>query len=460
MDTEMDGYPFHDTRRLPASLAQTPTCLPPPPLAPLMFLPFDEALAFAQSLGLANAGAWQAWCKVEGMRPPNMPARPDITYKGSGWQGWGHWLGTGNQSSKAKKAQFLPFDEALRVARALQLASHAEWLAWCKSGVRPCNVPSHPDEVYGHGGWIGWADWLGSSNHMTKQIRPFFEALTYARFLGLASKKEWRAWCKVEGMRHPNVPANPERTYKEDGWQGWGHWLGTGNVQNGNGKKFLPFGAALAVAQSLGLASSTEWRAWSKKGLRPSNVPARPEQAYKNSGWIGYVHWLGNDTKQFRPFFEALTYARSLNLASSTAWHAWSKEGKRPPTVPAAPEKAYKEDGWQGWGHWLGTGSQSKKAKGDKFLPFGEARRVARQLRFVSQTEWRLWCRSGARPANVPAAPDEVYGHGGWQGWCHWLGAAGLDAATASAVAPATNKRTARGGAGTPGQSRGKRRRR
>ena len=66
------------------------------------FLPFDEALAVARSLGLANQFEWREWSK-EGTRPPNMPSNPDTTYKDGGWQGWGHWLGTGSLSSKAKK---------------------------------------------------------------------------------------------------------------------------------------------------------------------------------------------------------------------------------------------------------------------------------------------------------------------------------------------------------------------
>ena len=59
------------------------------------FLPYDEALAVAQSLGLANRKEWKVWSK-EGMRPANVPSHPDRTYKHGGWQGWGHWLGTGN----------------------------------------------------------------------------------------------------------------------------------------------------------------------------------------------------------------------------------------------------------------------------------------------------------------------------------------------------------------------------
>ena len=26
------------------------------------------------------------------------------------------------------------------------------------------------------------------------------------------------------------MPSNPDKPYKHDGWQGYGHWLGTGNA--------------------------------------------------------------------------------------------------------------------------------------------------------------------------------------------------------------------------------------
>jgi len=163
---------------------------------------------------------------------------------------------------------------------------------------------------------------------------------------------------------------------------------------------------------------------------------------------------------KFLPFGEALAVARSLNLASQREWEVWCKEGTRPPNVPSHPDRTYKDGGWQGWGHWLGTGNQSNQAKKAQFLPFDECLRVARQLRLVSQKEWLLWCRSGARPANVPAAPDQAYVHDGWMGYTHWLCHANLDAPTALAPAPPTRKRgrAAGGGAGTAG--RGKRRRR
>ena len=53
-----------------------------------------------------------------------------------------------------------------------------------------------------------------------------------------------------------------------------------------------PFDAARAYVRSLGLTSTTAWRAWSKSGARPEDIPARPERCY-HATWAGYADWLG-----------------------------------------------------------------------------------------------------------------------------------------------------------------------
>ena len=129
------------------------------------------------------------------------------------------------------------------------------------------------------------------------------------------------------------------------------------------------------------------------------------------------------------------------------------------PNVPSVPSATYKDGGWQGWGHWLGTGNQLHQKK--NFLPFDEALRAARQLRLVSQKEWQLWCRTGARPANMPAAPDKVYVHDGWMGWVHWLYHANLGPAAAPTAPRHTGKRKpGAGSARSAGAGAGKRQRR
>ena len=243
-----------------------------------------------------------------------------------------------------------------KTSGSLRLATQKEWHLWRKSGARPANVPSSPDQAYKHDGWHGWGHWLGTGNQLAKDFLPFEEALAVAQSLGLASSKEWKAWGK-EGMRPSNLPSGPEQTYKHDGWQGWGHWLGTGNQ---HAKNFLPFIVALVVAQSLGLANNKEWTAWGKEGMRPANVPSRPDRTYKHDGWHGWGHWLGTGNqlaKDFLPFKDALLVARSIRLASNREWQAWSKSGERPANVPSKPDHVYRHTGWLGWEHWLRHGN-------------------------------------------------------------------------------------------------------
>ena len=68
--------------------------------------------------------------------------------------------------------KFLPFQEALAFARSLNLASTAEWKAWCKESLCPHNVPRRPDQAYSDGGWQGWGHWLGTFRSLNAHVPP------------------------------------------------------------------------------------------------------------------------------------------------------------------------------------------------------------------------------------------------------------------------------------------------
>ena len=184
-----------------------------------------------------------------------------------------------------------------------------------------------------------------------------------------------------------------------------------GNVRAGGGKvhitvkakskvepykpAFLPFKKALLYARSFQLNIVKAWRAWSKTGARPANIPSDPTTVYKHDGWQGWGHWLGTGAvahkdKLFLPFKKALLHARSLKLKTLRAWRAWLMTGARPEQVPSRPDTVYKRDGWQGWGHWLGTGNVASKDQ--QFLPFKKALLYARSLKLNDKEEWKAWC--------------------------------------------------------------------
>ncbi len=78
--------------------------------------------------------------------------------------------------------------------------------------------------------------------------------------------------------------------------------------------------------------------------------------------WLG-TGTVATQMRQYRSFKKARTFARSLGLKSQTEWIDFGKSGKLPPDIPAYPNQTYKDKGWAGMGDWLGTGRRRKKRK-------------------------------------------------------------------------------------------------
>lgn len=66
--------------------------------------------------------------------------------------------------------------------------------------------------------------------------------------------------------------------------------------------RFRAFEDARAFVRSLQLHGSEQsWRTWSASGARPTDIPSRPDRAYRNCGWSGVHNWLGMPA---RPHFK------------------------------------------------------------------------------------------------------------------------------------------------------------
>jgi hypothetical protein len=107
-------------------------------------LSFTEAREFAKKLKLKNLAEWNDYC-TSGNKPEYVPSHPNGTYKKE-FKGYGDFLGTGNISPKDKA--YRSFKEAREFVRALKLKNNKEWVAYCKSGNKPDDIPSTPRDVY------------------------------------------------------------------------------------------------------------------------------------------------------------------------------------------------------------------------------------------------------------------------------------------------------------------------
>jgi len=258
---------------------------------------------------------------------------------------------------------------------------------------------------------------------MKKQFRDFESAQEFVQSLGLKSKKEWKEYCK-SGDKPDDIPSSPDIIYKNKGWNGYGDWLGTGNISPGS-IRYRPFNESKKFVQSLGLKSLKEWKEYCKSGDKPDDIPSSPYQIFENKGWNGYGDWLGTGkvrNTKFHPYKEAREFVRSLNLKSSREWRTYSKSGNKPDDIPANPEIGYKrQQTWKGWGDFLGTGSTRFTPKGS-FRSFDESKKFVQKLGLKNQKEWNDYCKSGAKPDDIPSSPYQIFENKGWIGYGDWLG--------------------------------------
>jgi hypothetical protein len=276
------------------------------------WITFKEARSFVQSQHLKSVSDWFKWSRL--YKPKNIPATPNDVYK-SEWVNWGDWLGTGVIANK--NIIFLPFKEARDFIRNFGFKDINDWYAWIKTN-RLSNIPTQPYDVY-KSEWVSWQNWFGT------EFLPFKEAREFVRNICFKSRKEYINWCKNKPI---NIPSHPEYIYKLE-WQGWGNWLGNGNVHK---KDFLQFNEAREFVRKLVIKDHKSWVTWAKSDNRPENIPSNPIHVYK-SEWVNWGDWLGtsviaNKNIIFLPFDEAREFVRNLNLKNKKEFDCYNKDLK------------------------------------------------------------------------------------------------------------------------------------
>ncbi len=279
-------------------------------LKPKKYRDYQNAIIFANSLGLENKSDWIGYCNGKWpslpSKPKDIPDRPIEVYRKHDLD-WSIWL-TG-------KERLMNFTEARTFVRKLELDGQQAWKLYAKGELngyekKPKSIPTTPDKVYINDGWDGIADWLGYEG----KIKPkkgdvlednwwsYQEAKNFVQNLNLKSSSQWNNYCngKYDSLvaRPDGIPRQPSLTYPNYGnyWTGWEDWLGTNT--EGRLKDALPFIEARKYVRLLKLKSTKEWVEYKKGNIKnlepiPKNIPKTPSSYYKDNGWNGMPDWLG-----------------------------------------------------------------------------------------------------------------------------------------------------------------------
>jgi len=248
---------------------------------------------------------------------------------------------------------------------------------------------------------------------MKKLYRSFDSARKFARNLKLKTRSDWRNYCK-SGRKPDDIPATPNGVYENE-WKNWYDFFGLEKTPH-NQKEFLSFKKARDFMQSLNLRSEKEWRAFSKSGKKPDNIPALPSRTYKKE-WKGMGDWLGTGTvapqkKQFRPFNDAKKVVHRLEIKTKEKWLDYTKSGNNPDDIPTNPPRTYQKD-WINWADWLGSEIISPANKSKLWLPWKEAKplyqKIAKENDLHNKNDWLNYIKTSKLPKGLPAYPQDIY---------------------------------------------------
>jgi hypothetical protein len=332
------------------------------------------------------------------------------------------------------KIKYKSFQKAREFVRALKLKNRYEWVVYSQvNKLLPEDIPAHPDKVYKS--FVDWRDWIGGGSK--PGFLPFEEAREFVRSLGLQSTADWKkytSWDPNEiGLKPDNIPASPHVYYANEGWNGYGDWLGTNKLAPYQ-REFRPFEEARAFVRKLGLTSTEKWIKYCKGEYpdlppKPEDIPTNAARKYSHEGWLGMDDFLNaKEHRRYkrlnrnRDFEEARAFVHELKLKNLKEWHKYVKgkmKGipKKPKDIPNSPELVYKGFGWNGYGDWLGTYTIAPFKR--TYRPFKEARDFARSLGLTSSEKWIAYCKGEIdgfppKPDDIPTNAARKYKNEGW----------------------------------------------
>ena len=337
----------------------------------------------------------------------------------------------------ARKIDYLPFEKAREYMINQKLHGVEAFREYVKLGKKPENIPSTPNKLYSDK-WTSWGDFLGTNRISNKlkgnEFWPFEKAREYVRSLNIQSQPEYYKWAK-SGNKPNYIPYSPDDYYGDE-FKGYGDWIGTHRMDTRTlSKQFLPFEESRKFARNLNIKNREDWNTYSMSGKKPTEVPARPDEAYPDKfiswgDWLG-THFIGNKIKSLLvwDYDRASEYVRRLNFLTYREFANWARTDKRPIHMPFHPEVKYKGKGWTNWYEFL-VGSPyvtdtefskqySIKDKPKKYVSFLVAKDLARYLNLKSKEEWYGYIKE-YKPESLPMKPQELYKEH-WKGWEDFL---------------------------------------
>ena len=135
------------------------------------------------------------------------------------------------------------------------------------------------------------------------------------------------------------IPSNPSKTYKEEGWISWPDFFGTNRVTKATR---LSLAEAKEIVRRKGIKSTREFRKRRNEDQELLQIPSNPSETYKEEGWISWPDFLGTNrvTKATRlSLAEAKEIVRQKGIKSIVEFEERRKTDPELLQIPSNPSK-------------------------------------------------------------------------------------------------------------------------
>ena len=99
--------------------------------------------------------------------------------------------------------QYRMFNTARKFVHSLKLKNQTEWNNYCKSGLKPKDIPTAANSVYKNKGWVSLGDWLGNNVIATqdKIFCSYEESKKIAQKLNIKKVSDWKKYARSKNNK-------------------------------------------------------------------------------------------------------------------------------------------------------------------------------------------------------------------------------------------------------------------
>lgn len=146
---------------------------------------------------------------------------------------------------------------------------------------------------------------------------------------------------------------------------------------------------------------------WSQYKNFPSFIPKRPDDRYKNDGWISWRHFFNfKKLKTFLSYNELKSIINASNINSIKKYREF-----RTKEMPFNPYKIYQSE-WNSWGCFFSK---------ESFLSYNETKKLIKEFNFTTKKEYVDWVFKENK-TNLHKNPSVFFKSKGWISWHDFFG--------------------------------------